>query len=41
MVQADERCISEPWADTTTHAGKMIMTVFSCFQDAFMTRSRR
>ncbi len=21
--------ISEPWADTTTHAGKMIMTVFA------------
>lgn len=20
--------LSEPWADTTTHAGKMIMTVF-------------
>ena len=23
------RSLSEPWADTTTHAGKMIMTVFS------------
>jgi len=23
------RSISEPWADTTTHAGKMIMTVFA------------
>src|ERR1019366_4858206 len=23
------RSISEPWADTTTHAGKMIMTIFS------------
>jgi DNA invertase Pin-like site-specific DNA recombinase len=21
--------ISEPWADTTTHAGKMIMTIFA------------
>jgi len=21
--------LSEPWADTTTHAGKMIMTVFA------------
>ena len=21
--------VSEPWADTTTHAGKMIMTVFA------------
>jgi len=23
------RSLSEPWADTTTHAGKMIMTVFA------------
>ena len=23
------RLLSEPWADTTTHAGKMIMTVFA------------
>jgi len=23
------RSISEPWANTTTHAGKMIMTVFA------------
>lgn len=22
-------CLSEPWADTTTHAGKMIMTIFA------------
>jgi len=22
--------LSEPWADTTTHAGKMIMTIFAC-----------
>jgi hypothetical protein len=21
--------VSEPWADTTTHAGKMIMTIFA------------
>jgi DNA invertase Pin-like site-specific DNA recombinase len=23
------RLLSEPWADTTTHAGKMILTVFA------------
>jgi DNA invertase Pin-like site-specific DNA recombinase len=23
------RSVSEPWADTTTHAGKMIMTIFA------------
>jgi len=23
------RSLSEPWADTTTHAGKMIMTIFA------------
>ena len=23
------RSLSEPWADTTTHAGKMILTVFA------------
>jgi DNA invertase Pin-like site-specific DNA recombinase len=29
--QADARfqSISKPWADTTTHAGKMIMTIFA------------
>jgi DNA invertase Pin-like site-specific DNA recombinase len=27
--KASFRSISEPWADTTTHAGKMIMTVFA------------
>ena len=26
---ASFRSLSEPWADTTTHAGKMIMTVFA------------
>jgi DNA invertase Pin-like site-specific DNA recombinase len=26
--------ISEPWADTTTHAGKMIMTIFAGIADA-------
>src|SRR5664279_2379264 len=25
--------ISEPWADTTTHAGKMIMTIFAGIAD--------
>jgi DNA invertase Pin-like site-specific DNA recombinase len=32
VIQAAEasfRSLSEPWADTTTHAGKMIMTVFA------------
>src|SRR6201993_5604753 len=29
--EAGGRCrsLSEPWADTTTHAGKMIMTIFA------------
>ena len=25
--------LSEPWADTTTHAGKMIMTIFAGIAD--------
>jgi DNA invertase Pin-like site-specific DNA recombinase len=28
-AQASFRSLSEPWADTTTHAGKMIMTIFA------------
>src|SRR5918992_2458352 len=28
-AEASFRSLSEPWADTTTHAGKMIMTVFA------------
>ncbi len=28
-VEARFQSISEPWADTTTHAGKMIMTIFA------------
>jgi DNA invertase Pin-like site-specific DNA recombinase len=28
-IGAGFRSLSEPWANTTTHAGKMIMTVFS------------
>jgi len=28
-VGAKFQSLSEPWANTTTHAGKMIMTVFS------------
>ena len=27
------RSLSEPWADTTTHAGKMIMTIFAGIAD--------
>src|SRR5258707_14894960 len=27
------RSLSEPWADTTTHAGKMIMTIFACIAE--------
>ncbi|WP_211256384.1 hypothetical protein [Edaphobacter aggregans] len=26
--------LSEPWADTTTHAGKMIMTIFVGIADS-------
>ena len=29
MLGAEFQSISEPWANTTTHAGKMIMTVFA------------
>src|SRR6201998_567817 len=31
IKQAGAKCqsLSEPWADTTTHAGKMIMTIFA------------
>src|SRR5207302_4716241 len=28
-AEASFRSLSEPWADTTTHVGKMIMTVFA------------
>lgn len=28
-IGAKFQSLSEPWADTTTHAGKMIMTVFA------------
>jgi len=28
-AEASFRSLSEPWADTTTHAGKMILTVFA------------
>ena len=28
-AEASFQSLSEPWADTTTHAGKMIMTVFA------------
>src|SRR5262245_16696903 len=28
-ARAKFQSLSEPWADTTTHAGKMIMTVFA------------
>jgi hypothetical protein len=27
--------LSEPWADTTMHAGKMIMAIFAGIADAF------
>ncbi len=29
LAGARFQSISEPWADTTTHAGKMIMTIFA------------
>jgi DNA invertase Pin-like site-specific DNA recombinase len=29
VAQASFRSLSEPWADTTTHSGKMIMTIFA------------
>lgn len=29
LADASFRSLSEPWADTTSHAGKMIMTVFA------------
>ncbi len=29
IADASFRSISEPWADTTSHAGKMIMTIFA------------
>ncbi|KTC86466.1 recombinase family protein [Legionella brunensis] len=29
ITEASFRPLSEPWADTTSHAGKMIMTVFA------------
>ncbi|XCB27934.1 recombinase family protein [Tunturiibacter empetritectus] len=33
QVGARFQSISEPWADTTTHAGKMIMTIFAGIAD--------
>jgi Resolvase, N terminal domain len=38
------RSLSEPWADTTTHAGKMIMTIFAGiaeFERDLITRANR
>jgi Resolvase, N terminal domain len=29
QIGAKFQSLSEPWADTTTHAGKMIMTIFA------------